>query len=58
MLTEVLVQANRRSLEGDNQTKIMPSDVWMAVYNDSQLRDRLQFSRVFWEGRIGSSSSE
>jgi hypothetical protein len=58
MLTEVLVQANRRSLEGDNQTKIMPSDVWMAVYNESQLRDRLQFSRVFWEGRIGSCPPE
>jgi hypothetical protein len=58
ILTEVLEQATCRSRGGDNQGKIMPSDVRLAVYDDPQLRDRLQFSRVFWEGRIGSCPPE
>ncbi|KAH6636299.1 hypothetical protein F5144DRAFT_645161 [Chaetomium tenue] len=58
MLTEVLERANMRSHQDDERTKIMPSDVRMAVAFNSQLRDRFQFSRVYWEGRTGSGSPE
>jgi hypothetical protein len=58
MLTEVLERANHRSREYRERTKIMPSDVRLAVYGSPQLRDRFQFSRVFWEGRVGSGSRE
>ncbi|KAH6849964.1 hypothetical protein B0I37DRAFT_413399 [Chaetomium sp. MPI-CAGE-AT-0009] len=56
MLTEALEVANGRSREDDRDAKIMPSDVRLAVWFDFQLRDRFQFSRVYWEGRIGSGS--
>ncbi|KAK3295698.1 uncharacterized protein B0H64DRAFT_442069 [Chaetomium fimeti] len=58
MLTRVLDLANRRSIKAGEHAGIMPTDVRMAVYHDAQLRDRFQFSRVYWEGRIGSSSPE
>ncbi len=44
MLTEVLEMANRCFREAGEHAEIMPSGVRMAVYNDGQLRDRLQFS--------------
>ena len=58
LLTEVLEQANRLSRAAGEHAKIMPSDVRWIVYDDPQLRDRLQFSKVYWEGRIGSRSPE
>ncbi|KAG7284867.1 hypothetical protein NEMBOFW57_009482 [Staphylotrichum longicolle] len=57
MLTMVLERANGRARDS-YRPNIMPSDVRGGVYLECQFRDCLQFSRVFWEGRIGSSSAE
>ncbi|KAL2020601.1 hypothetical protein VTK56DRAFT_8189 [Thermocarpiscus australiensis] len=52
IVTEILEMANRHSREADEpRTKIVPSDVRIVVYLDPQLRMRLQFSTVYWEGR-------
>ncbi|KAH6879488.1 hypothetical protein B0T10DRAFT_520129 [Thelonectria olida] len=50
MLTETLELANSCSRDS-HRTKIMPYDVCIAVFNDSELRELMQFSKVFWEGR-------
>jgi hypothetical protein len=58
MLTEVLEQASSYARQNGEHAKIMPSDLRMVVYREAQLRERFQFSTVFWEGRIGSGSPE
>jgi hypothetical protein len=58
LISEVLELANNCYGEFGEHAKIMPSDVRMAVYGDKQLYERLGFSRVFWEGRVGEGSSE
>ena len=52
ILAEVFELADVQSFELSGEgAKIMPSDVRMAIYNDPELRDYLQFSKVYWEGR-------
>lgn len=58
VLAEVLERANRCFGETGEHAKTMPGDVRLAVYNDAQLRERLQFCRVFWEGRVELGSPE
>lgn len=57
LICEVLELADLDA-SGLGHRKILPRDVRMGVYKDKQLYERLQFSRVFWEGRAGSGSSE
>ncbi|KAI5460437.1 hypothetical protein BGZ63DRAFT_454713 [Mariannaea sp. PMI_226] len=49
ILTEIFELANGHS-QDDRRTKIMPCDIRLAVFFDPQLRELLQFSRVYWEG--------
>ena len=57
ILAEVLESASRFSLDSGH-TRIVPSDIRIAVYQDQELCERLQFARVYWEGRSSSGSPE
>jgi hypothetical protein len=50
MLTEVFELANDCSRDSE-RTKIMPCDVRITIFFNCELRDLLQFSKVYWEGR-------
>ncbi|KXX75928.1 hypothetical protein MMYC01_207422 [Madurella mycetomatis] len=59
LLAEILEVANRNARWGNVEwAKIMPSDIRTTVYFDFAIRDYLQFSRVYWEGRDRSPSTE
>lgn len=58
MLTDVLERASKGAHQDDMRTRIMPSDVRIAVSLSSELHDRFRFSIVYWEGRTGSVSPE
>ena len=51
LVGEVLEAASRSCYEAGEHVRIMPGEVRMGVYSDSQLYERLGFSRVLWEGR-------
>lgn len=59
LLAEILELANRHARWGNVEwAKIMPSDIRMVVYSEFDIRNYLQFARVYWEGRDPSPSSE